>query len=159
MVATRGAVRDMMKDFDIEALALRFGERRIPRPEWTHEAHLAVGLWHVARFGESRALERLRTGIRALNESNGVPNSETEGYHETITRAYAVLLAQFSAGFTPDVPVQSRLVTLLQSPLAHRHALLSFYRKRTLMTPRARLEWVEPDVAPLSIEHVRPHAE
>jgi hypothetical protein len=149
----------MTSTCDIEALALRFGERRIPRPEWTHEAHLAVGLWHVARFGEALALERLRLGIRALNESNGVRNSETEGYHETITRAYAVLLAQFSAGFAPDVPLQSRLVALLQAPLAHRHALLAFYRKRTLMTTRARLEWVEPDVAPLSIEHVRPYAE
>jgi hypothetical protein len=145
----------MMPAFDLEALALRFAERRIPRPEWTHEAHLAVGLWHVARFGESQALERLRAGIVALNESNGVPNSETDGYHETITRAYTVLLAQFLAGFAPDVPLQSRLSSLLQSPLANRHALMTFYRKRTLMTARARREWVEPDVAPLSLERVR----
>ena len=30
------------------------------------------------------------------------------------------------------------------------HVLLRFYRRETLMSERARLGWVEPDVAPLA---------
>jgi hypothetical protein len=35
----------------IEHLAERFAARAIPKKEWTHEEYLAMGLWHVARFG------------------------------------------------------------------------------------------------------------
>src|SRR5688572_15497218 len=51
---------------------------------WTHQAHLAVGLWHVQRFGEEESKRLLRHGISTYNESVGVPNSNTRGYHETV---------------------------------------------------------------------------
>jgi hypothetical protein len=68
----------------------------VPAKEWTHAAHLVVGLWHVHRHGAADALVRLRTGIRRLNESHGGVNSTTNGYHETITAAYVQLLAGVS---------------------------------------------------------------
>ena len=79
----------------IDELAARFEACAIPAAEWTHEAHLIVGLWHVDRYGADEALVRLRSGIRRLNESQGGVNSATDGYHETITAAYVQLLAQY----------------------------------------------------------------
>lgn len=79
---------------DVEALASRFADGSLPKAEWTHEAHLLVGLWHVERYGTSEALERLRTGIRRLNDRHGTPNTSLSGYHETITRAYVTSLAK-----------------------------------------------------------------
>src|SRR6476620_649057 len=71
---------------ELDAFASAFQSCAIPKSEWTHQAHLKVGTWHVRRFGKDEALERLRIGIRRLNDSHGVPNSDTRGYHETITR-------------------------------------------------------------------------
>ena len=64
------------------------------RGEWTHSAHLRVGAWHVHKFGAAGALEKLRTGIRRLNDFLGTPNNETRGYHGTITVAYVRLIAE-----------------------------------------------------------------
>lgn len=32
---------------DVDGLATRFAACRIPHEEWTHQAHLAVGMWHA----------------------------------------------------------------------------------------------------------------
>ncbi|MDX2167626.1 MAG: hypothetical protein SF182_11205, partial [Deltaproteobacteria bacterium] len=59
---------------ELEDLIARFQARTLPHAEWTHRAHLAVGTWHVLRFGPDEALRRLRSGIRALNDAHGTPN-------------------------------------------------------------------------------------
>jgi hypothetical protein len=135
---------------DLDAFAERFAAAAIPKAEWTRAAHLAIGAWHVARFGPDEALPRLRAGIRRLNESNGTPNTETAGYHETITAAYVRLLAAFLAACPPDMPLAARVDRLLAGPLGARDVLLRFYTRATLTSARARAEWVEPDLAPLA---------
>lgn len=109
---------------DPDDLAARFAECRIAQDEWTHQAHLVVGLWHVHRYGADRALDLLRAGIHRLNDSHGTPNTPTRGYHETITRAYVHLLSLFLAIGPADTPLRTRAADLLASPLADRDALL-----------------------------------
>ena len=60
---------------DINDLGARFEACAIRKDEWTHAAHLVVGLWHVHRYGADDALARLRAGIRRLNENHGGVNS------------------------------------------------------------------------------------
>ena len=138
-----------MNPADIDDLAARFAAAAIPRAEWTHEAHLVMGAWHVDRFGAAGALARLRAGIRRLNEANGGVNSATEGYHETITAAYVRLLAQGLAAQGSDAPLSDRIAALLASPLADKTVLSRHYSRELLMSPRARAEWVPPDREPL----------
>jgi hypothetical protein len=137
-----------MTEAELDSLVRRFADRTLPKPEWTHAAHLAVGLWHVSRHGADGALARLRTAISQLNESHGTVNSATGGYHETITRAYVQLLAAFVAARAGQTP--AGLVTaMLEDPLADRKALLQFYSRQRLDSVEARLGWVEPDLARL----------
>ena len=136
---------------DPEDFATRFTACRIPREEWTHQAHLAVGLWHVDRYGPDEALVRLRNGIQRLNDSHGTPNSATRGYHETITRAYVQLLSEFLASCPTAMPLSERVARLLASPLADKDALLRFYSSDRLMSSRARAEWVPPDILALGV--------
>ena len=133
-----------------ESLAAQFSSCTLPKDAWTHEAHLTVGLWHVQRFGPLDALERLRTGIRRLNDSHGTPNSDSRGYHETITRAYVQLLSQFLEACSPESSLDARVSRMLASPLADRQAMLRFYSHDRLMSVDARRSWLEPDLAPLS---------
>lgn len=131
----------------LAALVSRFTSRTLPKAEWTHEAHLLVGLWHVHRYGEAEALARLREGIRRLNDAHGTPNTPSSGYHETITRAYVTLLADFLASGPAGRTIETRAGELLASPLAARDALLRYYSRERLFSPEARLGWLEPDAA------------
>jgi len=136
---------------ELEDLVRRFRERTLPKKEWTHAAHLAVGTWHVWRYGPDRALARLRTGIRRLNDAHGTLNTDRSGYHETITRAYVSLIAQSLAAHPgPGAPV-SCAQALLAGRMAARDILLSYYSKDVLFSVTARSGWVEPDRAPLRL--------
>jgi hypothetical protein len=127
----------------------RFLAGTLPREEWTHAAHLSVGLWHVHRYGPEEALARLRVGIRALNDRHGTPNTETSGYHETITAAYVRLIDQFLSTGVGRTGADSRLPDLLSGPLVERAFLFRFWSREVLMSPAARATWTPPDLSPL----------
>lgn len=135
-------------------LVARFRARKLPVDEWTHAAHLAVGAWHVREHGPESTLRRLRAGIRRLNESHGTPNTDTRGYHETVTRAYVALLAEFLAKRPRREPPDASVRALLASPLAAKGALFEIWSRDVLLSPRARRRWVPPDLRPLSLASV-----
>ena len=130
-------------------LASRFSTAAIPATEWTQQTHLVMGAWHVMRFGADGALERLRSGIRRLNAAHGTVDSDTRGYHETITCAYVRLIAAFLRARPLDEAVDVRIAAVLASPLAARDVLTRHYSKATLFSVAARRGWVEPDLEPL----------
>ena len=136
-------------DAQLDDFVARFHERTLPKSEWTHAAHLSVGAWHVHRYGVEEAVNRLRQAIRALNESHGTANTDSSGYHETITRAYAHLIAEFLSEQREGTLAQ-RVGALLASPLAHKNALLEYYSKERLMSVAARGEWSGPDLKPFT---------
>ena len=135
-------------------LGSRFEACTLRKEEWTHTAHLVVGLWHVSRYGAEDALTRLRAGIRRLNESHGGVNSATNGYHETITAAYVRLLSQFLASCPPEVPLTDCVTRLLEGPLAAKDVLFAFYSRERLTSKEARAGWLEPDVVRLELSVV-----
>jgi hypothetical protein len=135
---------------NVDDLAARFQSCTLPKTEWTHQAHLLVGLWHVHRYGAEEALARLRIGITRLNESHGCVNTTTNGYHETITAAYLTLLTDYLENGPSDLALAERAARLLESPLADRNALFTFYSRERLMSVAARMGHVEPDLAPLT---------
>lgn len=135
----------------LDALAARFERAAIPREEWTHAAHLTIGVWHVHRFGPEGAIERLRRGIRALNDRHGTANTESSGYHETITIAYVRLIDLFLSAGDAGAPLERRVEQLLASPLADRAHLLQFWSRERLMSPAARAAWTPPDLSPLAL--------
>jgi len=130
------------------ALLARFVATAIGSDEWTHAMHVRMGWVHVKCFGLESAIELLRERIRRLNEANGVTNSPSEGYHETITRLWATLITaaaqQDGASIVTSAAFLERHPELLDQQLGFRH-----YRKATLMSEEARAGWVPPDLEPL----------
>jgi hypothetical protein len=135
-------------DSELQDLIVRFENATLPASEWTHSAHLVTGLWHARTFSEADALNRMRDGILRLNAAHGTPNTDTRGYHETITRAYLALLSQF-ARTNPALTPSELAQALLASELAKRDALFSYYSRDVLMSVAARRDWIEPDVRSL----------
>jgi len=138
---------DTPKSFsDVAAFIDEFEGRRLPKARWTHEGHLVAGLWFVWHFGAAQALEKLRVRIRDHNTSVGTPNTDSSGYHETITRLYVEGIDHFCSA-NRDRPLEEVLVELLSSPMARREWPLSLYTSERLFSARARREWVPPEVA------------
>ena len=133
----------------LDELVARFRARTLAHGEWTHAAHLSVGAFYVSRLGAAEALARLRAEITSLNERHGTLNTATSGYHETITAAFVRLLDEGLASFAPEVALERRLEALLAGPLGGSRVLLAFWSRELLMSPRARAEWVPPDLREL----------
>jgi hypothetical protein len=138
--------------FASDAAIRRVGEgllsRTLPRAEWTHEAHLAACLWLLRERPDIDAPAELPAIIAGYNEAVGGRNSDTEGYHETITQAYIRLIRAYLAMSDRDQPLVDLVNALLVSPLGHREALLAHYSRERLFSVAARKHWVEPDLAP-----------
>ena len=144
-------------DDELADLVRRFQLQTLPKSEWTHAAHLAVGAWHVHTHGPDDAVDRLRSGIQALNASHGTANTDTSGYHETITRCYVTLIAAFLSHAPAYRGVAESVQLLLSSPLAARDALLAFYTTEALFSVEARRGWVPPDRHPLALAPTPTH--
>ena len=138
---------------ETDRIAAAFIARTLPKREWTHEAHLKVGLWHALRHPlapgngvEDPALELLRARIRAYNEATGVPNTDTGGYHETITRFYLLVIRRFIASADPLRPLDELAAELI---LRHgdRELALRHYTRERLFSTAARAGWLPPDTA------------
>jgi hypothetical protein len=134
----------------LDDLVAAFRARSLTHAEWTHAAHLCVGATYVRHLGAAGALARLREEIPRLNDSHGTVNSATSGYHETITAAFVRLLDEGLATFAPEVPLERRIEALLAGPLGGSRVLLAFWSRELLMSPRARAEWVPPDLRELA---------
>jgi hypothetical protein len=103
----------------------------------------------VARFGPAEALERLREGIRGFNERTGGVNSDTAGYHETITALYVRVIARFLNEADPRRSLDD-LADALIARFGARDLPARHWSRERLFSSEARREWVEPDLAPLA---------
>jgi hypothetical protein len=133
---------------DTDRLVQEFVARTLPKTEWTHHAHLRVGLWHALRYPDDVALNLLRERIRAYNEATGVANTSSTGYHETITRLYVGVIRHFVNSIDPGRPIDELAAELIVR-CGERDLPLNHYSRERLFSAQARLEWVEPDLKPL----------
>lgn len=140
-------MKHFSSDREIDYIARGLLDCTLPKAKWTHTAHFAAAFWLLRRRG-MHAMRDMPGLIRAYNEATGVPNTDTSGYHETITiaslrAAYAWLNERRTA------MLHEALNELLDSSYGRSDWLLAYWSKPVLFSPAARRAWVEPDVKPL----------
>ena len=133
---------------DIEQLVRQFEAHTLPKEEWTHQAHLVVGFWYAWHNDFSQALLKLRKGITSYNESVGTPNTDSTGYHETITHYWLILIHWFIKNQRLN-SLEDTLNQFLALPLRKKYGPLAYYSKECLFSLKARKSWVKPDKKPL----------
>jgi hypothetical protein len=133
----------------IESLVARYADCTLPCVEWTHRAHLAVGLWTLRERAADEALRTIRAGIQRYNAACGVVTTPTRGYHETITCFYMRVIGQYLSGVADRgdwLAVTNGLLEAYGAP----ELPLAYYTRERLMSPEARAGWIEPDLRELS---------
>lgn len=126
-----------------------FRRRTLPQPNWTHQAHLTVGLWHVLNLPADSVLTELRRGIIAYNEAVGTVNDDAGGYHETITAFYVWAIRRFVEETAEARTLLVLTNALLASPYATKAFPFQHYSRARLLSAAARRAWLEPDLKPL----------
>jgi hypothetical protein len=132
-------------DDELAAIGRGLMERTLPKPAWTHASHFAAALWLLRACPERDCLREMPGMIRAYNETTGVANTETSGYHETITLASLRAARAFLAE-DPSRPLFVTCNALLNSPLGESSWLLVYWSRPRLFSAEARRVWVDPDL-------------
>ena len=130
---------DRFQDF-----ILAFHSCKLPAAEFNHAGHVAVAA-HAITHGPVEALDRLRTAIRRFNESVGGENTDTAGYHETLTRLWILVVARVLADAAPATDFDAARIAVRD--LGHRRDLFREYYSWDVVADRdARRAWVAPDL-------------
>ncbi len=139
----------LQSDADIERVVLGMLDCSLPKQDWTHAAHFAATLWLLRHRPEIDLQAQMPLFIQSYNASVGGVNSDTEGYHESITQASLRAARAFLEHCPPTQPLHEVLERLTDSPLGRSDWLLDYWSKSRLFSVEARRSWVEPDLRPL----------
>lgn len=139
---------------EILNLVEKFNSKTLKKAEWTHAAHLTVGIWYVKNYEKYEALCRLKSGIISLNLATDTPNTGSGGYHETLTVFWAEILHFFVEEF-PQGPLLESCNRFLSSHLSDRRLPFFFYDEKALMSTFYRARFVAPEKQPLTADIIR----
>ncbi len=129
----------------LDAFVAAWRAGTLPKPEWTHAAHVAVCAWH-AWGGQplETVFATMKRGIVAYNEAVGTANTATSGYHETLTRFWAEVVVDHLRATMPATrfdAVRSAVAAFGAARSLH----AAHYSFDVVADRRARVEWIPPD--------------
>lgn len=126
-----------------------FEAQRLAHDQWRHRDHIRLAYLYLRAGTFEQAAERVRNGIKALNASHGVVDTPSRGYHETTTIAWLrlveAMLDEFGQATDGDAFCDAH------PELSQSKILRLFYSKDLFTSARAKVEFVEPDLAPLPV--------
>ena len=115
-MTTEYSPRPFGRDADVRAIGEGLLACTLPREAWTHEAHLGACLWLLVERPDIDVDAAIGGFIRRYNESVGGVNDDTQGYHDSITRAYVAGVRLFLSE-TAETGLAARVNALLLSPM------------------------------------------
>ena len=132
---------------NILELVNQFEQEILPKEQWTHEAHLAVGCFYVFTYGKDVALEKIRVNIKKYNVATGGENTTSSGYHETITVFWIWNIQRFLEK-QPNKELKAFVKSFISSSFADKNQPFIYYSKDLLLSTQARLKFEFPDLLP-----------
>ena len=120
---------------------------KLPKAEWTHAAHVAMAAYFAFDHATAATFAIMKAGILHHNTSVGTPNTEDNGYHETLTRFWSSEIGEFvrTGHFASRLEAVRAAVSAFGSD---RDRFRRFYSFDVVRDRQARREWVAPDREP-----------
>jgi hypothetical protein len=134
-----------VSDGEVVAIGRGFCTRTLPKVKWTHVAHFATALWLLRCHPEIDASRVMPEMIRAYNVATGCVNTDSDGYHETITQA-SLRAARAFLSERKHMPLFAVCNELTASQLGSPDWVLQYWSRERLFSAEARRTWVEPDL-------------
>ena len=122
------------------ALLEQFVDTTLPAGEFHHEQHVQVAWEFVRRYGMPAALSEFSTAIKRFAEAKGASGL----YHETITWAFLLLIAERQA--RTNAPTWVQFADANPDLLCWKPSILErYYSSEVLQSDLARKVFVFPD--------------
>ena len=131
-------------EFQLQRFAEAWKAGKLPKAEWTHAAHVAMAAYFAVDHAAEATFAMMKAGILHHNASVGTPNTEDNGYHETLTRFWSSEIGEFvrAGRYTSRWEAVRAAVSAFG---ADRDRFRRFYSFDVVRDQRARREWVAPD--------------
>jgi hypothetical protein len=133
------------RDEQVVAIGRGLFDRSLPKAEWTHAAHFASAIWLLRCRPEIDAAVALPAAIRAYNEATGVANTDSTGYHETITQASLRVARAFVASHLASSLFET-CNAVMSSRFGKSDWIFDYWSRASILSPVARKIWVDPDL-------------
>ncbi len=134
----------------IEDLIEGFQTCKLPRYQWTHQAHLIVALWYLTHYSELEARNCICNGIKKYNRAIGIKTTKDSGYHETITLFWIQIVDQYLCAGGKNRSLVELVNGIIQD-YGNARLPFEYYSSDLLMSQEARQRWVEPNLKPLKL--------
>jgi hypothetical protein len=128
---------------EIEAVVRKLENCEYGVHEFGHDKHLAVAAWYVTALGAQEALDRMRASLSRFTAHHG-----KTGYHETITRFWLEIVADFLQTQDATGSLADK-VNRLVGCYPDKNVLFDYYSRELVMSEEARGTWMEPDLRDL----------
>jgi hypothetical protein len=125
-----------------------FFHHTLPKAQWTHAAHVTVAACLLHKGRVPSVLPVVRNAISSYNLSVGTQNTDTSGYHETLTIFWLRVVAQ-SLRQSPSASRLQAVRSIVAAYGAERSLHRLYYSRDIVTCTAARRAWVEPDLKPL----------
>jgi len=142
----------VQSDADIAALCRQVLAGTLPMGQWDTAAHLIMATWVMVCCPELDPDQEVPRIIRAYNIAAGVANTDTGGYHETLTLANLRAIASVLSGLPGATPLPGSCQAVLSSRFRDKEWVFSYWSRELMMSTRARRSWVDPDLKPLQLD-------
>src|SRR3979490_2726561 len=92
---SQGAFALLQSEAGLQRFVEAWKAGKLPKTDWTHAAHVAMAAYFAFDHAADATFAIMKTGILHHNTSVGTPNTEDNGYHETLTRFWSTEIGEF----------------------------------------------------------------
>ncbi len=135
-------------DQQVRSLGEGLLDHSLPVEDWTYAAHCAAAIYFTLERPELDLPRRMPVIIRSYNIAKGVRNTGTGGHHETLTQLCLKTIVQFLSVLGDGMSLYEIVNFFIRSPFGKLDYFLMFYSRDQLFSPKARRQFVEPDIRP-----------
>ncbi len=146
-IVTEADLRYLQSESELTEFITAFEGCALPKDRFTHAAHVTVASVYLQEDWKT-ALPRMRTNIRRFNESVGGSNSDTGGYHETLTVLWLDVLANF-LNTTQGANILDKVRRAVAAFGSDSKLHTRFYSFDVVNCVAARRGWIPPDLVTL----------
>jgi hypothetical protein len=131
----------------LDSFILNWEAGVLPKAAWTHSAHVAATAYRAFDRSAGETFASMKQGIIHYNACVGTVDGPDSGYHETLTRFWSQVIAEFThrGGYASRLDAARASVGEFgEDRDLHR----MYYSFDVVRDRRARREWIPPDFSP-----------
>jgi len=131
---------------DLESFIAEFENGTWPHCRWDHQAHITMAAYYLCSMPIAKAVARIKCGIREYNARQGTKNSDSAGYHETLTAFWIAILIPLCLQEDFQDTLCAKVRTIASMMANDRDLWRCYYSTNILKDTAARRSWRDPDI-------------